>query len=366
MVALNAHLEVADFVNESQFETGESAYICVALHTALIKYAGAPGHGPTGTGEQVDQLADFWYGKEEGSFAASNTNGMSLDAEYMMLRGMGVRFYPLPITAQSTPTADIAAVEAWLALGFPVLICGAETGMFDMDMGDVVPYSWQPSGNHCIAACGVASDGNLLVRDAASIAPSGVRPGPRRYDIARMQLISGTALQVPWLTTIPTGFDPTKEDSVLPLDIRMPAVLVIFFELDATHWQSRATKCILQDGLLANYKANGQASLDYLGDVVQNEVYLGPGKVMQRHAKGVRLDDNNTYSSLPLYGNQGEHVPGEDPLVLMLETELTGERDANAKLQTQLAALQAVSAPVGQKDAFIQQIVNGAKALGFS
>jgi hypothetical protein len=194
--------EVASFVNENQFEGGESAYECVAFSAALCRYAGKPGQSPTGTGEQVDQLADYWYARLEGSSNASNTNGMSLQAEYTMLQGLGLKYYP--------SSTSLNYIKAWLALGYPLLICGAETGMHDLDLGDRVPYAWTPTGNHCIVASGIASDGNLLVRDTASIAPTGVRPGPRRYDASKLQLISATAISLPWLPVQPQGFDPTK------------------------------------------------------------------------------------------------------------------------------------------------------------
>lgn len=200
MVTLNARGEVADFVNESQFEGGESAYECVAFSAALIKFAGQPGKGPTGTGEQVDQTADFWYGKLEGSYSAGNQNGMSLDAEYMMLRGLGMPFKPLSTT--------VAAIKGALQQGYPVMLCGAETGMHDLDLGGAVPYGWTPTGNHCIVACGITNDGNLLVRDTASIASTGVRPGPRRYNASALQIVSATAIIIPWEVEImiPTGW----------------------------------------------------------------------------------------------------------------------------------------------------------------
>ena len=125
-----------------------------------------------------------------------------------MLQGLGLKYYP----AQPT----IAYVKAWLALGYPVMICGAESGFYDLDLGDVTPYSWTPSGNHCIVASGIASDGNLLVRDTASIAPTGVRPGPRRYDAGKMQLISVTAIGIPWLPILATNYDPTKGGTSMP------------------------------------------------------------------------------------------------------------------------------------------------------
>lgn len=200
MVQVNARGEVADFLDVNQFIPGRSAYECVAYSASLITFCGPPGHGPTGSVLEASNLAQYWYGREEGSNDSSNTNGMSLSAEYDMLTGMGLHYHALD--------ANVQAVRDALAQGTPVMVCGAETGMFDMDLGDIIPYSWTPTGNHCIVASGVASDGNLLIHDCASIAPSGVRPGPRKYDASRMQLISATAVIPPWqgASMIPNGW----------------------------------------------------------------------------------------------------------------------------------------------------------------
>lgn len=200
MVTLNSKLEVADLLDVSQFIPGKSAYECVAYAGALAKYAGVPGHGPTGSTLQASNLAQYWYGREEGSTDASNRNGMSLSAEYDMLAGMGLHYQEL--------AANVQAVKDALGQGHPVLLCGVEAGMYDMDLGDVVPYSWTPVGNHCIVASGIASDGNLLVHDTANVGSSGVRPGPRRYDIGKLQVVSATAIVDPWqgAIMIPTGW----------------------------------------------------------------------------------------------------------------------------------------------------------------
>lgn len=213
-LTLNQHGEVCDLVDANQFHPGLSSFECAAYSAALIFYAGEPGKGPKGNGTQIEALANHWYGKEEGSDAASNKNGMSLDAEYMMLRGMSMHYRALPITGDNAH--NVAYIKAWLRLGYPVMICGAEAGMHDLELGDRVPYNWIPSGNHCIVASGIASDGSLLVHDTASIDTTHwtVRPGPRHYDASKLQLISGTAVQVPWLATMPASVDPNA--SLLP------------------------------------------------------------------------------------------------------------------------------------------------------
>jgi hypothetical protein len=200
LVTCNAQGEVADFLDVSQFIPGRSAYECVAYSASLIFYCGAPGHGPTGSTLQATALAQRWYGIEEGSTDSSNTNGMSLDAEYNMLQGMGLHYQAL--------SPDVSAVKAALQEGVPVMLCGAETGMYDLGLGNVVPYAWTPSGNHCVVASGIASDGNLLVHDCANISPSGVRPGPRTYDAGKLQIVSATAVIPPWKggSMVPQGW----------------------------------------------------------------------------------------------------------------------------------------------------------------
>jgi hypothetical protein len=129
------------------------------------------------------------------------------------------------------------------------------------------------------------------------------------------------------------------EGEIMPLDIAMPAVAALFMELDATHWKSKASGCVLQDGLLADYKKNGLVSLDYLGDVIQNEVYLpelGPGKVMQRYKRGVRLWDNGAVSSLDL-----DAGPGQDPLVDKLKAMIAAMQSGSSAPQLTAAAIQA-------------------------
>lgn len=369
MVLLNAQGEVADFVNESQFEAGESAYTCVALHAALIHYAGEPGHGPTGTGEQVDQLGDLWYGKEEGSFAASNTNGMSIDAEYLALSGMGLRFYALPISAASAHASDIAYVKAWLSVGLPVLICGAEAGMFDMDLGDVVPYAWPPSGNHAIVACGIAGDGNLLVRDAASIDKKiGLRPGPRRYDVSKLQLVSGTAIQVPWLPTVPIAFDPTKEELVTTIDLTTPGVSG-YFSAHGAGWLCSSNGVPIGGAMLTFYQSYGNAALcgltflglplsgeKPLGDYPAYSQMAGSGIVLQFFERGVLCyDPQHRYDSPPGAGSVYlAHLysgAGVDPEVAILQAKLTALQAQPAPVLSaaQVAAFEAFVEAFGYK-----------------
>jgi hypothetical protein len=210
-ITLSATKEVGEFLNINQFESGESAYECVAYSVAICRYAGEVGKGATGSSEDIDQLADSWYAKFTGSDAASNMQGLSVQQEEQMIRGVGNHFQELPISANSQHDSDLANIKGALKRGYPVLICGAETGMYDIGLGDRVPYSWTPTGNHCIVATGIAPDGNLLVRDPANVDNSGPRPGPRTYDISKLQLISGVVFVPSWMPQPDPNTDWTKD-----------------------------------------------------------------------------------------------------------------------------------------------------------
>jgi hypothetical protein len=234
MVQLNSKNEVADFLDVNQFIPGRSAYECVAYSGALVKYCGSPGKGPTGSTLEASNLAQFWYGKEEGSNLASNTNGMSLQAEYDMLQGMELHYSAL---------SSVQDIKDTLAQqGLPVLLCGAETGMYDMGLGDRVPYNWTPTGNHCIVVSGVDSAGHLLVHDCANVDVNGiVRPGPRTYDTSKISLVSATAVSPPWKgnAMVPAGW--TDDGHTLRSPNNVPIVLgfrdyVLSHNWDKDNW----------------------------------------------------------------------------------------------------------------------------------
>jgi hypothetical protein len=285
--------EVATFVDVSQFETGESAFECVAFSAALCKYMGAPDGEPTGSPEDVDQLADLWYGKLTGNIDPSNTFGMSLDQLHSMLDGIGLHWRDLAIDANSAHESDIANVKASLLAGKPVLICGHEDSFYDMDLGDKVPYAWTPTGNHCIVATGIASDGNLLVRDMANVGPHGLRPGPRRYDINHMFLISGTEIEPYWLGDVP-----------MTIDLNNPVVANYFTATSDGKWQCKQTGNIVQFGMLNFYRSYGQGAycgLTYLGLPKSNETPIAghPGVVKQEFERGWLVYDPNHVVDTP-------------------------------------------------------------------
>ncbi len=283
--------EVCDVLDVSQFLPGRSAYECVAYAAALLKYAGKPGQGPTGSALQASNLAQYWYGRLEGGTDAANKNGMSIAAMETMLAGMG-----LPYVLASL--VSVQGVKIELARDMPCLVGGVETGMYDMELGHI-PYNWAPTGNHVIVATGVAPDGNLLVHDTANVDAQGrIRPGPRIYDAGKLQIVSVTAVQI-------------GEDMIKPLDITMPEVAALFRQLDANHWQDKATGRVLQFALLAHYKAGGVASLKVRGHIMSNEIIGTNGDAVQYCQFGADMWIKATGQVVPLdlYNPPGSSLP---------------------------------------------------------
>ncbi|OYV47681.1 MAG: hypothetical protein B7X06_02915 [Verrucomicrobia bacterium 21-51-4] len=258
--------EVATFVMPvSQFEFNESAYECVIYCIVQCRFMAPPGQTPTATPEQIDQLADAWYAKLEGSYAASNTNGMSLEAAYAALDGLGISYIKMPeINSTSAHASDIANVKAMLAKGYPVIICGAESGFYDVGLGDIVPYTWPPSGNHCIIASGVAPSGNLLVHDMANVGHGLIPGATREYDITRMYLVSGTAVIPQWI----------GED--VSVQITDPVIQQYFNIVNGNCLQRKDTGVMMGSGITAFYLKYGGTGILRLPET--NEIAVNAQK----------------------------------------------------------------------------------------
>jgi hypothetical protein len=321
--------EVATFpYGVTQFEGGESAFICVAFCAALIKGAGPPGGLPTLNAEGVDQLADMWYAKLEGSYAASNTNGMSLEAEHTMLDGLGLKWLDLGITATSSHDSDIANIKAALGKGYLVMMCGAEPAMHDVGLGDIVPYGWTPSGNHCVVASGISGDGNLFVRDMANVG-HGLVPGSQRtYDASKLQLISGTAIIPSWIG-----------EQTVTISLAIPEVANYFQLVNGNQWQCKKPSAngdykIIHGDILKFYTTVGNAGLCGLSDLglpLSNEVPLSTSPCTKQYfERGCLVYDPNHVLDRPpgITGTVYKaHVydinaVGADPMVGILQKEL--------------------------------------------
>jgi hypothetical protein len=209
-VPLTASGEIAAFHDVDQFQPAKTQFACGFFSCALVKAMAPVGQTPVQTVGEMIAEAEQWYAQDNGDDAPDNTNGMTLQELYDLLVQIGLHFQ-----ASST---DAPTLRAWLRLGYPLIVAGAETGFYDLGLGDAVPYPWTPSGSHMLVLTGVASDGNFLVRDPANVTslsnPNALRPGPRKYDASRLQLSSATAVVPPWRPRPPAGFDPTQSDFV--------------------------------------------------------------------------------------------------------------------------------------------------------
>ena len=207
MVALSSSGEIADFQDVDQFQPGKSEFECGFFAVAIVKAMNEVGKPPTQSAAAMINEAETWYAQYNGSNAAWNDAGMSLQQLYDLIVQVGLHFQAIDTT--------IDVIRAWIRAGYPVIIAGAETGMYDIGLGNVIPYPWRPAGNHIIVLTGVTTNGNFLVRDAANCTnlfdPNSLRPGPRTYDASKLQLVSATVVVPPWLPRPPAGFDPTKE-----------------------------------------------------------------------------------------------------------------------------------------------------------
>lgn len=206
MIPLTSTGEVATFLDVDQFQPARTQFACGFFACALVKAMAPAGHRPLQSAQEVIAEAEQWYAQYDGDNSIDNSDGMSLQQLYDLLVQIGLHF-------QAT-ILDKEMLRAWLRLGYPVIVAGVESSFFDMALGDTVPYPWRPSGNHIIVLSGVTSDGNFLTRDTANVTnlydPNSLRPGPRVYDAARMQLVSATVVVPSWLPRPAAGFDPRK------------------------------------------------------------------------------------------------------------------------------------------------------------
>ncbi len=209
MVPLSSQGEIADFQDVDQFQPGHSEFECGFFAVAIVKAMNQVGKPPTQMVGAMIAEAETWYAQYNGNNSASNEAGMTLSQLYALLPQVGLHYQAIAL--------NIDLIRAWISIGYPVIIAGAETGMYDLGLGDTVPYPWHPTGNHMLVITGVSGDGNFLVRDPANCTdlndPHSLRPGPRHYAANKLQLVSATVAVPPWLPRPPASFDPRKESS---------------------------------------------------------------------------------------------------------------------------------------------------------
>ncbi len=196
--------EVVSLNQADQFVGAHTAYACGFFAVMMCTSIAPLGHAPTKSAAQISSDALGAYARYNGDASANNRAGMSLPQLYSLLHDVGLHY-------QGT-VLNLEHIRAWLRSGFPVIVAVAETSVHDLDLGDRVPYPWNPSGNHVIVLTGL-DGGNLLARDSANIVPpNSLRPGPRRYDAQQLAagLVSATAIVPPWRSRPVGDIDPAK------------------------------------------------------------------------------------------------------------------------------------------------------------
>jgi len=210
---LNSHGEIVDVNEADQMQPAKTQFACGFFACAMAKSMAPVGSPPILSVAQIISDAEGWYAQYDGTDAITNTNGMSLPQLYNLLAQIGLHY-------QSTAT-DIATVKQWIQAGYPVIIAVTETSVHDLALGDSNPYPWTASGTHVILVTGVASDGNVLVRDSANCTslydPGSLRPGPRTYDAGKLVLVSATAVVPPWMPQPTSSTPPTIQGGSMGL-----------------------------------------------------------------------------------------------------------------------------------------------------
>lgn len=212
-MSLTASGEVAVFIDDNQFGSGESQDKCGPEAVSLFWHSVKPGDRNPYLSVAVHAMAHDDYVEFCGLDTTSNHNGTSNKTLYDMLAKHHFVCKPGP--------TDVNWVKAWLAAGYPVIIGIVESSVKDLGLNGSNPYGWDTTGlTHVIVASGPGAAGELLVRDTANIGSGGVRPGPRRYDAHALQLVSATMVVPNWMA-IPTSSTPPAPPA--PVDYKKQA-----------------------------------------------------------------------------------------------------------------------------------------------
>jgi hypothetical protein len=223
-------VEVASIQEIDQMQPGKSQFMC-GFACVMMALSMAPyGHRPIlSTGEVISKMEEA-YAQYDGSNDSANMDGMSVQQEYDLLHQVGLHYQAIAL--------DSSACVGWLQSGYPVSVACAEASVVDSDLGGN-PYPWGAAGNHVILLTGLDGQGNYLVRDSANCTdlydPNSLRPGPRRYVIDQLQLVSATVIVPPWLTQPESAIPPSQGGKVMP-DTTNQMIVDMYSSME-TFWQ---------------------------------------------------------------------------------------------------------------------------------
>ena len=200
---------VADLQFVYQVEWNESPTECGPYTASLLKYAGLPGKGPTGSAEQVDQFADQEYSIYIGPNTNTDFNGSSIENMHQFFHDAGnLHYWDIgAIGDTSDHHQDIARIQRALDAGYPV---AATTLMSTVQRPDGSYVYPGVDAYHILPIVGYDHQGNWLVNDEDNQND----PWPNKYQQWPMYLHWASIVQLvgpdpvhPWLKTIPSG-DP--------------------------------------------------------------------------------------------------------------------------------------------------------------
>lgn len=317
--------EIVSIQQADQFQPGHSAYECGFFAVMMARSIAPSGQSPTLSPQQIVNQAEAAYARYDGSNSPANEEGMSLQQLYDLLQEVGLHWQTIAMDAET--------IRTWVHAGYPVIVAVPEISVHDLALGDVVPYPWNPVGNHIIVITGIDANQNFMVRDSANITPASVlRPGPRTYDAHKLQYVSATAVVPPWQAHPDAHYVPEKE--TMMIDLTNPTV-AFYFENDSGNWKCKQTGFSIHGGILQFYQSfggNALCGLTYLGLPLSNEIAFVPGKPMvkQYFERGVVAYDPQHQEDNPPLANDVYlmHVHEQDydaqqALIAQLQQQLT-------------------------------------------
>ncbi len=197
---LTATGEIAEFVDDDQFGWGQSAMKCGYEIVALFWHSTKPGTHNLYAASQIHEMAHLDYQREVGPDISADRAGMTNQQLYNDLDYHRFRYVKLG--------RDWNVIREYIKYGYPVVLGGvAENTVYDLAIGDHVPYPWIRPGvnySHIILATGLDGDYSIKARDTANIDIRGaLRKGPRVYSTIEMQFVTATALGPTWLPAPP-------------------------------------------------------------------------------------------------------------------------------------------------------------------
>jgi|SRR5581483_2404738 len=209
--------EVAVFVDDNQFASGQSQDKCGPEAVAVFWHSVKPGEKNPYTSADIHEMASADYVRFIGPDVTSDHAGTDNATLYKLLAAHNFMYKIGPL--------DMAWVKEWLNAGYPVILGGvAESSVFDLGL-NANPYNWNTAGLfHIILATGPGATGEVLVRDTANIDHSGiVRPGPRRYRLSGLTFTTATMVIPSWMP-VPTGdTPPVPQPPAPPAPLAPPA-----------------------------------------------------------------------------------------------------------------------------------------------